>query len=144
MVGSNLLDILSLCGHHTMLFLQHSSFVCAVTVTHILNIFHFIHTVGVSLKHGIRNSGITEYHVKMADDSYANKCRWHELLPRKARRSNEAKGNGYIDNSLEVKTAANRSFLADKLEKVTIQASIGSASMNSPWEGGGGHRRLPK
>ena len=66
----------------------------------------------------------------MMDDSYANKCRWHEFLPRKVRSLNEVKGNRYIDNSLEVvraemflqmKTAANRSFHADKPEKVTIQ-----------------------
>ena len=59
----------------------------------------------------------------MADDSYANKSRWSALLPRKVRISNERKENGYIDNCLEVvcaemllrmKTAANRSFLAQK------------------------------
>ena len=33
MVGSNILDILSLCGCPTKLLLQHGSFVCAVTVT---------------------------------------------------------------------------------------------------------------
>ena len=83
----------------------------------------------------------------MADDSYANKCRWREFLPRKVLRSNKAEENGHIGNSLEVvrtkmllrmKTAANRSFLTDKPWKVTVQATIGSASMNSPWEGGGG------
>ena len=61
--------------------------------------------------------------IKMADDSYANKSRWRALLPRKVRISNERKENGYIDNCLEVvcaemllrmKTAANRSFLAQK------------------------------
>ena len=76
------------------------------------------------LKRGIRNSGITELdNIKMADDSYANKSRWRALLPRKVRISNESKGNGYIDNCLEVvcaemllrmKTAAHRSFLAQK------------------------------
>ena len=38
----------------------------------------------------------------MADDSYANKSRWHMLLTKKVRISNEMKGNRYIDNSLEV------------------------------------------
>ena len=61
--------------------------------------------------------------------------RWCEFLPRKVQSLNEAKLNGYIDNSsemvhaemfLRMKTAANCSFLADKLEKVTR----GSVSMN--------------
>ena len=59
----------------------------------------------------------------MADESYANKSLWRVLQPRKVRISNERKGNWYIDNFLEVvcpemllqiKTAANRSFLAQK------------------------------
>ena len=97
-----------------------------------------------SLKHEIQNSGkmeygITEYHVKMADDPYVNKCCWHEFLPREVISSNEAKGNGYIDKSskvvraemlLQMKIAAKCSFLADKLKKVTAQPTIGSASMN--------------
>ena len=76
------------------------------------------------LKRGIRNSGITGLdNIKMANDSYANMSRWRALLPRKVRVSNESKGIGYIDNCLEVvcaemllrmKTAANRSFLAQK------------------------------
>ena len=61
--------------------------------------------------------------IKMADDSYAIKSRWRALLPRKVRILNERKGNGCIDNCLEVvcaemflrmKTAANHSFLARK------------------------------
>ena len=70
----------------------------------------------------------------MADDSYVNKSRWRVLLLRKVRISNESNGNGYIDNCLEVvcakmllrmKTAVNRSFLAQKnLEKGTVQPTI--------------------
>ena len=58
--------------------------------------------------------------------------------------SNEATGNGYIDNSSEVvcvemflrmKTAANRSFLTVKLKKVAIQPTIGSASVSNDPKG---------
>ena len=84
-----------------------------------------------------RNSRITELDIKMLGDSYANKSHWRVLLPRKVWISNEKKGNRYIDNCLEVvcaemllwiKTAANRSFLAQKLEKGTVQPTIHSTA----------------
>ena len=90
----------------------------------------------------------------MADDSYANKSHWRALLLKKVRISNESKGNGYIDNCLEVvctemllrmKTAAHHSFLAQKPRERHRSASVdlghsaaihGSAALSSEFYGG--------